>query len=129
MSLISKVRIEVNKGEDLGDIDVLAIDTKAYKILIIECKDLLIARTPYELNLEIKKIFVDENSLIKKHLRRVEWVKKNIQILLDNFGLDNMKKWKVKPLFIVNEPPYSSHFRNTPGLEILIFDELEKRYG
>lgn len=124
-----KVRIEANKGEDLGDIDVLAIDTKAHKILIIECKDLLIARTPYELNLERKKTFVDENSQIERHLRRAEWVKKNIQIVLDNFGLDNRKKWKVKSLFIVNEPLFSSHFRNNPGLEILTFDELAKRYG
>jgi hypothetical protein len=120
-----KTKIATKKGEDLGDIDVFVIDTKSHKLLIIECKDLLIARTPYELNLEMNKIFDDENSFIKKHLKRIEWITENFQIVLQSCLLDHRKKWKVKPLLIVNEPLFSSHFKNKPGLKILTFDELK----
>lgn len=123
-----KTKITTKKGEDSGDIDVFVIDTKSHNLLIIECKDLLIARTPYELNLEMNKIFDDKNSFIKKHLKRIEWITENLQIVLQSCLLDHRKKWKVKPLLIVNEPLFSSHFKNKPGLIILTFDELKCRF-
>jgi hypothetical protein len=119
-----KKRLEVRKGISLGDIDVLAINAKKYKIFIIECKNLLIARTPYELKFEIQKVFEDEKSHISKHQKRTEWIKENLQIVLDHFGLKYSKKWQVRSLFVHNEPLFSSHFKKAKGMRILSSEEF-----
>jgi hypothetical protein len=90
---------------------------------------LLIARTPYELNLEIRKVFEDEDSQIKKHMKRAEWTKKNLPEVINYYGLNISKKWKVKTLFVVDEPLFSSNFKQKEGITILTYEELQNRYS
>lgn len=124
-----KVNIEFKKGQPLGDIDVLVVDTKTNKFLLLECKDLLMARTPYELNLEMKKVFDNEDSQIEKHIKRTNWVKQNLSIVIKLYGLNPSKKWKVKSLLIVDEPLFSSNFKSKEGIEVVTYEDLKNRYS
>ncbi|MGD0305515.1 MAG: hypothetical protein ABSC71_11875, partial [Candidatus Acidiferrales bacterium] len=54
----------------LGDIDVLVGDVNRGRILVVECKDLSVARTPYEMARELIEIFGggnDAKSTVSKH--------------------------------------------------------------
>ena len=48
---------------------------------IIECKRLQLARTVAEVAELCKRFRGDENDNLRKHLRRVDWIKKNPQSL------------------------------------------------
>jgi hypothetical protein len=119
-----KRRLEAGRGISLGDIDVLAINVRAFNIYIIECKDLSAARSPYELKLELRKVFEDETSLISRHQKRTGWIKENLQIVLDHYKLIRSKKWKVRSLFVFNEPLFSSHLKKIKGIRILSYEEF-----
>jgi hypothetical protein len=120
-----KRRLEARRGISLGDIDVLAINIRAFNIYIIECKDLTVARNPYELKLELRKVFEDETSLISRHQKRTGWIKENLQIVLNHYKLIRSKKWKVRSLFVFNEPLFSSHLRKIKGIRILSYEEFK----
>ncbi len=124
-----KIKIERTNKEELGDIDVIVIDWKSNKLILIECKDLLVAKTPYEVMMETKKVFEGDKSLMAKFIKRIEWVKNNLQVVLNYFELDTSIKWKVKSLFVVNEPLFSALLKNqSDTVQILTYHELEKKY-
>lgn len=126
---IGKNRIVAENGNDLGDIDVLVIDNKHHEILIIECKDLLLSRTPYEMYGELKKIFSSDNSQMKKHLLRLEWVIKNINLLKHNFKLDHKHNWKVKAYFVSSTPLFSPLVKHIKNIRYFTFKELQNKYA
>jgi len=126
---IGKNRIIAENGNDLGDIDVLVIDGKLNEILLIECKDLLLSRTPYEMYGELKKIFTSDNSQMKKHLLRLEWVIKNIDLLKRNFNLDNKYNWKVKAYFVSSVPLFSPLVKQINNIRYFTFNELQNKYA
>ena len=123
-----KLKIENSKKQSLGDIDVFVIDLKSNKILLIECKDLLIARTPYEIMLELRKVYEVEKSLMKKFQNRIEWCNKNINEIINYYKLNTNRKWKIKPYFIVNEPLFSSHLKKFENINTLTFLEVKEKY-
>lgn len=105
---IGKLYIEENK-KNLGDIDVLLIDRKKSKFYVIECKDMEFAKTPYELSIEVKNLFIGKKSLISKHNKRVKWVKENINTIIDHYNLDNSRKWKVKDFIVISKEMFSPY--------------------
>jgi hypothetical protein len=51
----------------------------------LECKNLAFARTPFELAAELRALTEttpQHRSIIKKHQRRVDWLKENLQAVL-----------------------------------------------
>ena len=123
-----KTKIEYVKGEELGDIDVMVIDKRKNKLFLIECKDFLMARTPYELSMEYKEVFESDNSYINKFSKRVKWIKENIDEVIKHYMLDNEKKWKIKSMMVVNEPLFSSHFRSQNEMDIMTLNELKQKF-
>lgn len=70
--------------DDLGDIDILAVDESNKKILAIECKNTNTSRTPYEIHIELLSFFGKENNgWISKVDKRKEWIISNRKLLND----------------------------------------------
>ena len=107
---INKRNIADEKGNTLGDIDILLIDRHAKVICIFEVKDFNYSRNPYEMHIEYEKLFCNtekDRSYLSKHLRRVSWIQEHMSDLRVHFLLDGMN-WKVREAFIVSEPITSS---------------------
>jgi len=118
------------QGHDLGDIDVLAIDIKGHRLEIIECKDLALAKTPYEMGYELKNIFEgsgSERSIIERHVRRTNWVKENLNAILTHLGLYSDVKWKIEPLIVVDQELFTPYLRESP-IRVASFSELEREF-
>ena len=108
VSKFGRVRIEA-AGQPLGDIDVLAIDRARPTLWLIECKNLVLAKTPHELASEIEG-FEAPGGMIEKHGRRVQWVTANLDLVLSTLGLGPVK-WRVVPLIAVRTDLVSLHLR------------------
>lgn len=116
---------KLNAEIDLGDIDVLVIDEKSNKILLIECKDLNYGRNPQEIANEIERLIGDseeDNSWTKKHIKRHEWVKANVDILIRAYGLKN-ELFLVDSLFIVSNEIPAPYIRAMP-LPFIAYSQL-----
>lgn len=82
-----KTRIRLNMTEfgappELGDIDILAWDNEKKRILLIECKRLIFARTIGEIGEQIKKFRGESGDELSKHINRINWLKDNKEALL-----------------------------------------------
>lgn len=76
---VGRLRCSDEEG-DIGDIDVLAADSRAKTLYVIECKDFRRAATPRELRNELDQLFggkKPEKGALAKLNRRVEWVRTN----------------------------------------------------
>lgn len=117
-------------GNDFGDLDVLAFFTKSRTIAIIECKDLEIARNAIEMSREMEALFIGNahsESTIVKHMRRVDWVKSNIYLVLESYGIKDNKKWKIAPLLVVSSEMITPHFYNAP-VPVFSFSQFVSNY-
>lgn len=100
-------------GPDLGDIDVMVFFPNKRKIVVIECKDLEIARNAIEMSHELEALFTGNNkkeSTVTKHNKRSKWIKDNLPSVLDSVGIHDKKKWKVDPILVVSSEMMTSAF-------------------
>ena len=67
---------ELGAAATLGDVDVLAWRPQD-EVQIIECKRLQLARTVAEVAELCKRFRGEENDNLRKHVRRVDWIKDN----------------------------------------------------
>ena len=109
VSKINGKKMADDKGNDLGDIDVLYISTAKKTITIGEVKNFELSRNMYEIYNEYLKMydFNNDKSFYNKHMRRVNWCKNNINDIINHYHL-NKSKWKIDYCFIVNNPLVSS---------------------
>ncbi len=115
-------------GNELGDIDMLLIAPKRKRIILIECKNLSIARTPYEMKRELENLFLGTQnrlSTVVKHRRRQEWIKENLNLVFEQFDLSPRGRWKVDALLLVNNDLITTYFHKSPMpvLSLLKFEE------
>ncbi|HII07744.1 MAG TPA: hypothetical protein HA349_10655 [Methanotrichaceae archaeon] len=127
---IGAKRLQDSNGGDLGDIDILVVNTKKRRLKIVECKDLALARTPHEMSIEIKNLFEGSRSkrpIVERHQRRVDWIRKNLKDVLARLDLelDHVGKWKIELLIIVNIELMTPHIRKSP-IRVLSLAELER---
>ena len=108
---INGKKISDFNGNVLGDIDILCIIPKRHKIIVGEVKDFSFAKNPYEMQMEYKKIFIDDKKpcYITKHKRRVSWIKDHIDDVLLQFNLKK-GKWSVEMALFVSEEIVSNQF-------------------
>jgi hypothetical protein len=114
----------------LGDIDVLVGDSERHRILVIECKDLSSARTPYEMSNELKELFVGHSgkkSIVEKHHARAEWTQFNLPEVLRFLRLDLNRAWTILPLIVVDQPLVASYLRESP-IQVISFEELKRSW-
>lgn len=105
---------EFYSEKDLGDIDILVIDTNNKIIFSLECKSIAPTRNLKEIFDESEKLYKNDN-YIEKHLNRHEWLEKNIDKVSKKFTL-NLSQFEVHSVFVTAESMF------TP---ILKGDEIE----
>jgi hypothetical protein len=113
---------------ELGDVDVLVIDSRREKLIPIECKDLSIARTAHDMANEIRSLFHGhghKKSYVEKLERRVSWLKANIDDVLLSFGINSAKRWKIEPLIVVSRELMTPYLHRSP-MPVISYEELMK---
>lgn len=111
---------------DLGDIDVLVADKKLKRLLVVECKDLALARTSFEMACEITNLFEGtehKKSIIQVHERKTAWIQKNLPKVLEWLGINGIG-WKVQPLIVVDREMLTPYLKGTP-IPIVAFEKLK----
>lgn len=125
---VDGLHIAGSAGQDLGDVDVLAIDLASRSILAIEAKDFEIARTPVEIANELKKLFTgapNKKPTIELHGRRIEWVKDHIHEVLASFGVDGGEaRWRVFGAVVTSEPLLTPLARSRL-IPVIAFEDLD----
>lgn len=114
----------------LGDIDVLICDPKHRRILVVECKDLSLARTPFEMAHELAELFDGVNgkkSIVEKHQTRTQWVRAHINDVITFLRGDPKRRWTVVPLIVVDEALVAPHLRQCP-IPVLSLEELKRKW-
>jgi len=127
---LGKTHIRDSKGLDLGDIDVLVINPKKRLVEVVECKDLALARTPNEMRNELERLFEGSRhrSIVERHHRRTEWVRLHLKeiLLWLEIKSETPKKWKVKPLIVVDIELITPYLRKSK-IDIISFIELKNK--
>ncbi|MCD9025594.1 hypothetical protein [Cohnella silvisoli] len=114
-------------GNTLGDIDVLYIIPKRKRIVLVEVKDFNYSKSPYEMDCEYKKMFVDkdnEKSFATKHKKRTKWINDHLEDVKNHYRLTG-NGWSVKGIFIVSEPVISNAFYEI-GETIITYKDISK---
>jgi len=95
---------DLNNDTDIGDVDVLVIDTSTKAIYSLECKSMAPSRNIKEMIGEVDKLFGSdsEKGWIDKHVERDTWLKSNLDQLSTKYGLD-LSDYTVKSLFVTQE--------------------------
>ena len=105
-------------GPDLGDIDVLCVIPELRVVLCIECKDFSLARTAAEIQHQMEEIVTGSRGkapTVEKHLKRVEWVRVNLDyVLKECFDIDRKGCWRVKPMLVSDGELYATYLRSLP---------------
>ena len=119
----------VQLPEELGDIDVLAIDEKRGIIYSIECKNLNFGRNAREMANEIIRFYhgdVGEDPWILKHKNRDKWLKENFKVVIKKYSL-SPKQYEVSSLVLTSEAiPASFLHEFDPDIPIFSFNQLER---
>jgi hypothetical protein len=97
---------------DIGDIDILIIDTKKKIIFSIECKSMSPSRNIKEMIEEVQKLFGSNSEMgwIDKHLRRHEWLLANRDQLSNKYKID-VSDFEIKSVFVTNEDMLTPYLR------------------
>jgi hypothetical protein len=116
-------------GKDLGDVDVLVVNPCRRRVLVIECKDLSVARNPYEMANELQKLFVNTERppTVVRHERRADWVRDNLTLVLEHYGVNPKGKWRVEPVLVVSEEMLTPHIYNPP-MPVISFRTLRQQF-
>lgn len=111
---IGSSRLCDQKG-DLGDIDVLVADKKRKQLLVVESKDLALARTPFEMSGELRNLFEGtekKKSIVFLHERRMLWVQSHLREVLSWLGIGTTR-WTVESLIVVDREMFTPYLKNS----------------
>jgi len=118
---------KLRSDENLGDIDVLAIDTVEKKIYSIECKMMNFGRNPREVLTEVQKFLGEaeiDNKSMKRHLKRDAWLKSHVDVIRSAYNLPP-GDYSVISLFVASEELVTGYIRETP-LPIIAFSRVKR---
>jgi SEC-C motif-containing protein len=95
---------DLKHDTDIGDVDVLVIDTSTKTIYSLECKSMAPSRNIKEMIGEVDKLFGSdsEKGWIDKHVERDTWLKANLTQLSTKYGL-NLSEYTVRSFFVTQE--------------------------
>lgn len=124
-----RVQVEFKKllglrlPQELGDVDVLAVDIVRHRIWVLQCKNFSMAGTPHEMDNELDKLFIEKTTagtVPEKLQKQAHWVEGNLQELLTHLGFaipeeaSNAKRWKIEALIVVDEELVTPYLRQSP---------------
>lgn len=113
----------VNESE-YGDIDILLLDKNKKRLFSIECKNIESAKNPRQIFHEIENFF-NKKEWIKKHKRRDDWVKNNLNKLGEKIEHD-LTDYKVFSIFIVSQELPIIYLKNPP-IDIIPFSQIKNK--
>lgn len=127
LAKVNGKKIADEKGNILGDIDVFYIVPEKRKIVVGEVKDFSFAKSPYEMDQEYKRIFVDGEKpcYMTKHKRRVAWIQEHLEDVKKHFCLSD-GKWVVKPAMFVSDDIVSNAFYHQ-GETIIVYSQITEK--
>ncbi|MGJ8720851.1 MAG: hypothetical protein ACSHW9_03295 [Salinibacterium amurskyense] len=121
-------RIANSGGEDLGDIDILAVHSKSRSIVAVEAKDFEVARTPAEISNEVEKLFSGnkhKKSTVELHSRRVLWLKQHLETVIASLELVGAASaWRVVGVIVTSDPLITPLVRSSP-IAVVPFADLD----
>lgn len=113
--------------KDFGDIDVLAWDKVSGRVLAIECKDLLFAKTYGEIANQLSEFRgIGEKDRLKKHLDRIELLNKNLLTVQKYLGLEKIQTIEIVLVFSNVVPIAYMKNEILHNINIKLFSELDK---
>lgn len=106
-------RSQLKHDRDIGDIDVLVIDSASKFIYSLECKSMAPSRNIKEMVGEVDKLFGSdsEKGWIEKHVNRDIWLKGNLNQLGKKYNLD-LSGYSVKSYFVTEEDMLTPYLKN-----------------
>ena len=127
LSKVNGKKITDENGNVLGDIDVFYIVPEKRKIVVGEVKDFSFAKSPYEMDQEYKRIFVDGEKpcYMTKHKRRVKWIQEHLEDVRKHFGLPD-GKWSVTPVMFVSDDIVSNAFYHQRET-IIVYSQITEK--
>lgn len=95
---------ELKHDKDIGDVDILVIDTSSKIVYSLECKSMAPSRNIKEMIGEVDKLFGSdsEKGWIDKHVERDTWLKGNLDQLGTKYRID-LSDYAVKSFFVTQE--------------------------
>lgn len=121
-------RMTNDKGEFLGDIDILGIDEKKHRIYLIEVKNYQYSKNMAEFGFELNEFLgtPKKKGFVEKEMNRVNWVKNNIDDVKKEYKLNN-GNWKVLYTFLSDKPLLCSVFGDVSFNNVSI-SKINKKY-
>lgn len=108
---------------DLGDFDILLVDTDLKKIICIESKNTNFARTPYEMNREINNfIKKSDKGWIQKVEKREKWFNENKNSIKTINNSIDYSFFTIEYVFITKEAIPLSYIKNINYRFLTIYD-------
>ena len=120
-------RKALNSNINLGDVDVLAIDRENKIIFSIECKNIFYGRNPRQMKNEIIKFIGDkeeDNSWVKKHSKRHEWLVNNLNIVKSVYNLGT-EQFQVSSIILTAKEIPTTYLRDLE-LPFISFTSLKR---
>jgi len=125
---IGRQRLVDSKGQDLGDVDILAAHQSTRSIVAVEAKDFEIARTPAEIAGEFEKLFKGKKgkkSTVELHSRRLAWLREHLAEVVSSLGADPEDgPWQVVGSIVTSDPLVTPLVESSP-IPIIPFDDLQ----
>lgn len=106
--------------QNLGDIDVLLINTALKMIVCIEAKDYYEARTVYDILSQEGKI----KKALPKVVKRDEWCQKN-KLLFKHYSKEVDDSYEVKTIFLTYHEPTYKYFPHADKVNIPMLSAFE----
>lgn len=106
---------------DLGDYDLIVIDTKAKQIIISEVKYMRLSQTMKDVMGDQKEYFLSKKSKGYKFKRRVEYFENYLTTICKNLNLNG--SYTLKAYFVTNKI-IKSNFNELP-FEVISFNEVK----
>lgn len=108
---------------DLGDYDVLAIDSINNIVWNLECKFLNLVGSLREYYNHQFSFFIS-NKKDQKFSKRINYLNEHLSMILKSFGIDDGDKYAVRSYMVTNKVFYADI--KTVDFEIITFHELKK---
>lgn len=110
--------------QELGDYDIFAIDEINKNVWIVECKVIMLVSTFFDMYTQQNRFF-NEQKEDEKFQKRIDYLNKNLSVVLQQLGYINPEEYKVKPFMCVNKV-FLSRYKNI-SFPIVSYSEMVDR--
>lgn len=115
-------RLERGPGEDLGDLDVLALDRASGMMWVLDAKRILPSTVPIDMRREARSL----EGHVEKHLQRLHWIETHPMQLIAEVGPPAAgDSWTVQAALVSELPLVGAHL-NSLQLPVWWLDEVSQ---